>query len=618
VALLEAASVPEEDAMATLAVSEPKIKSCEELPLYRPLKVYAFDPTRGRSLGNYMCMQTKYEALRPGPVGDRLAVIDYDASNHCYYQAVDLDDPFILLQGGLPPSESDPRFHQQMVYAVASETIQRFEFALGRQIHWRTDHRPKESAYHGLLRIFPHAVQEANAYYDPTLRALLFGYFSASETDSGENLPGQTVFTCLSHDIVAHETTHAVVDGLRDAFMDPAGPDTPAFHEAFADIVALFQHFRQTEALVETIRRTGGLIYAPELKSEAKPGKGGPLTQVELTESNPLVDLAKQFGEGMGTRKTLRSALGTRPNSHDLERLFEPHARGAILVAAVFDAFFSIYIRRTRDLMRIARSGGYRDGMDLDADLVTRLAKEAAKTADQFLNICIRAIDYCVPVAITFGEFLRAMITADYDLVPNDPLGFRKALIDAFRSRGIRPEGVTSYSEESLRWDRPEAKFPIRCDGLDTRVRHQLDAESFRRVQTENAKKLNAFGKTYADVLGLAPDLGIQAHSFHPIHRVGPDGQLEIEMVAELLQEKAERLGPDDPKSVMQVRGGVTLLFDEDGVVRYAVRKSLKTKGRTEQQRQYLMELMDSSAAATYGVTNGAFRPNFASIHRGY
>jgi len=29
------------------------------------------------------------------------------------------------------------------------------------------------------------------------------------------NLPGQTVFSCLSHDIVAHETTHAVIDMNR-------------------------------------------------------------------------------------------------------------------------------------------------------------------------------------------------------------------------------------------------------------------------------------------------------------------------------------------------------------------------------------------------------------------
>jgi hypothetical protein len=46
--------------------------------------------------------------------------------------------------GGLDPSESDPRFHQQMVYAVASETLQRFEYALGRRIRWRGTRRSED------------------------------------------------------------------------------------------------------------------------------------------------------------------------------------------------------------------------------------------------------------------------------------------------------------------------------------------------------------------------------------------------------------------------------------------------------------------------------------------
>ena len=90
----------------------------------------------------------------------------------------------------------------------------------------------------------------------------------------------------------------------------------------------------------------------------------------------------------------------------------EPHERGAILVAAVFDAFFSVYISRTRDLIRMA----YPDGRELvpnflHADLANRLADEAAKTATRIQNICLRALDYCPPVDITFGDFLRSLVT---------------------------------------------------------------------------------------------------------------------------------------------------------------------------------------------------------------
>jgi hypothetical protein len=193
-------------------------------PSARPLKAYAFDPSHGRNLGNYLTVNVRNEPLTPGPIGNYLAVIDYDASNDTYYQPVDLNDPDVLMRGGLDPSESDPCFHQQMVYAVASETIRRFEFALGRKVKWGFRTGKRNDPNRGKLRIFPHAMQEANAYYDRDLRALVFGYFSASDTDPGSNLPGQTVFTCLSHDIVVHEATHALIDGQRQFFLEPTGP----------------------------------------------------------------------------------------------------------------------------------------------------------------------------------------------------------------------------------------------------------------------------------------------------------------------------------------------------------------------------------------------------------
>src|SRR5207253_3911917 len=126
----------------------------------------------------------------------------------------------------------------------------------------------------------------------------------------------------------------------------------------------------------------------------------------KLSAESALVQLARQFGEAMGMRAALRQALGTRPNSKDLEKLFGPHDRGAILVAAVFDAFFTVYVRKTRDLMRIARvGGGALAPDDLHPDLANRLAKEAAKIAGQFANICIRALDYCPPIDILLGDF---------------------------------------------------------------------------------------------------------------------------------------------------------------------------------------------------------------------
>src|SRR6185295_12808967 len=132
----------------------------------------------------------------------------------CFYAPVNLDHPEVLAQNGLAPSEGNPQFHQQMVYAVAMTTIDRFERALGRKAFWAGRWETSESGpnkeFVQHLRIYPHALRQANAYYSRKKGSLLFGYFPATSDRTSGQFPGGTVFTCLSHDVVAHETTHAL------------------------------------------------------------------------------------------------------------------------------------------------------------------------------------------------------------------------------------------------------------------------------------------------------------------------------------------------------------------------------------------------------------------------
>jgi hypothetical protein len=330
-----------------------------------------------------------------------------------------------------------------MVYAVAMTTIQNFEQALGRKALWSSFHDGREREFIQRLRVYPHALRQANAYYSPIKKALLFGYFPASSNAPGDHIPNGIVFTCLSHDIVAHETTHALLDGMHRRFIEASHQDTLAFHEAFADIVALFQHFSFPEVLRQQIAKTRG----------------------DLASQSLLGQLAQQFGKAIGQYGALRDAIGEfdkkekvwkphQPDPNDYQTELEPHARGAILVAAVFEAFLSIYKRRVADLLRIASNGtGILTPGELHPDLVNRLAGEAAKTAQQILNMCIRALDYCPPVDINFGDYLRAIITADTDLVPDDDLGYRIAFIESFRRRGIYPRNIRILSEQSLCWN---------------------------------------------------------------------------------------------------------------------------------------------------------------------
>lgn len=417
-------------------------------PNTRRLRIFSFDPALAARYDlagmSGITIEIPWEDnLEKGPVGEYIEVIDIDPGSGVAYTPVDLNAPALLATDGLQPSESDPRFHQQMCYAVAMKTIEHFERALGRKALWspraRAANSDYEENYVPRLRIYPHALRQQNAFYSPQKKALLFGYFSTKAKDK-KNTPGTTVFTCLSHDIIAHETTHALLDGVHPRFSEPVNEDVLAFHEAFADIVALFQHFSYPGVLRDQIARTRG----------------------DLVRQSVLGQLAQQFALASGRGDALRSYLGKevkgvwepiRPDPAMLDETSEPHDRGAILVAAVFGAFTRVYQARTRDLFRIATEGTgvLREG-DIHPDLVNRLADEAQLCADRALQMCIRAIDYCPPVGITFGGYLRAIVTADHDMNPVDREHWRLAFIESFREWGISPRGARSMAEDSLLW----------------------------------------------------------------------------------------------------------------------------------------------------------------------
>jgi hypothetical protein len=614
-------------------------------PVTRPLKAYAFDPSAGKLLGNEMTMKVRYQNLDPGPVvldrhhSDAIAVVDYDGANQTYYHPVDLDDPRILIRSGLDPAEGDPRFHQQMVYAVVTDTIQHFEQALGRRIHWRRGNREDNPNANlediWTLLLYPHAFIGPNAFYSPDAHGILFGYFRAEAENVGRNLPGQTVFCCLSHDVLVHETTHAVIDGIRTFFTEQTNPDVPAFHEAIADLAALFRHFTHGEVLRDTLEKTGGALFKEQMRPDVSPdqrsdGKNGPLLSSQASQENPLIALAQQFGEATGKQRALRSALGKRATPEDIKKVVEPHDRGSILVAAVFDAFFSIFMKRTADLWRIFRAGGGSDNpTDIPKPLSDRLCDEAVRLSEQFFQICVRALDYCPPVDITFGTYLRAVITADLDLRPNDDIGMRDALMQSFRMRGIFPDRAGFFSEGAIAWQRAESAGLPPVTGLDFGDANGLtnqQKDTVRGVLDQYLEKPLAADKAVKvrDKIGFEPNLPISIPSFHPVFRINPDGSLRTDMVVEMVQTRQVPFNVEAPRlGTFALRGGVTLIIQKptadevadggDASVRYVISRhlhGLEGRDRENRQRQY-----GERIGLAEGNDPNRFKVNFAMVH---
>jgi len=409
----------------------------------------------------------------------------------------------------------------------------------------------------------------------------------------------------------------------------PTNQDMLAFHEAFADIVALFQHFTFPEIMRYEMARTRGDIDKQE---------------------NSLAQLAAQFGRAIGSHGALRDFIGTfndqtqkwephKASPLDLEKESEPHARGAILVAAVFDAFISIYRGRVQDLLRLYTSGtGVLPEGEIHPDLVNRLSEEATRAANHVLTMCIRALDYCPPLDLTFGEYLRAVITADYDAFPDDEHNYRVAVVEAFRRRGIYPRDVRTLSAQNLRWRDP-SNDTKRCSKTFTEYLKELRKYADGHLYAESREALftmergtraivhewlanhiekDADGTDDATFLGIDPSHSFQVHSIHFARHKGPYGEPTVQLVMQIIQE-TEIPRTDDKSETMRFSGGCTLLADLiSGTISYCIRKPVDSETRRQRQQAFHMQWEGSNLRATYFTREGdeAPREPFAVLHR--
>ena len=551
-------------------------------PRVRKLTILAQDPgVRFNGRLAFAQVDVPAEDLALGPTGYRLKVVDFDATQNVAYQNVEryqapdgaYIDPFA------PPPEkkrtpaamrkyeqrllSNPNFHAQNTYAIAMRTLARFEYALGRRVAW---------GFNGhQLHIAPHAFDEANAFYSEEDRGLLFGYFTGRS--------GGIVHTSLSHDIIAHETVHALLDGLRDRLTDPSGPDQAAFHEGFADVVALLSIFALPEVVAAGLSRT-----------PAKPDKKGirfisaAKLKMDALRKSIVTGLAEEMGQELQDMRgdALRRSVEIEPDKALLDdpEYDEAHTRGEVLVAAVMRTFLSIWIERIEAL-------GTFQGNKRNLNLVI---EEGAKAADHLLTIAIRALDYCPAVDITFGDYLAALLTADYEIVPDDSrFGYRKKLREVFASYGIETPADRCDAETGI-WKSFDQKLPIAYHKTNFESMLRDKEEVFRFIW-ENRRVLNIDERGYT-----------QCISVRPCVRQAPDGFILRETVCEYVQIakifgaetktaiKVARPRGMSTRAAFTVYGGGVIIFDQHGRIKYHVAQPLDDKARQSRRLAYLWD----------------------------
>jgi len=552
----------------------------------RKLTIIAKDPAvrvNGRILTTEIAIPM--EDLEPGPNGCRVRVIDFDVSSDTLYRPFEMDNTRDQYKpsAGLPPAYyahfdekllNEPEFHAQNVYAIVMRVLARFEFALGRRVRW-------SFGGHQII-VAPHAFSEANAFYSKEERALLFGYFPA-RANPAKSDQWPNIFTCLAHDVIAHETTHALLDGLRERYADPCSPEQAGFHEGFADIVALLSIF--------SLRDVVDAVFAAELNPTEK------ITVARLRSSAALFGLGKQLGDELSEIRgePLRRSVELLPSSEYInDRKFEePHRRGEILVAAVLNAFLEIWVNRIDDLPP-ASSGAYD---------WRRVVEEGANIADYLLTMCIRAIDYCPPTDVQFCDFLSAILTADMELHPDDSTyDFRSTLLSGFESYGIEP---TSKADNGF-WEPPNALLAYDHSHYEAL---QREPDEVFRFLWQNRNALGLHNESYTRVI-----------SVRSCQRVGPDGFVMRETVAEYVQtlelraaelERFKIKKPDQMPAgqALKLYGGGTLIFDEFCRLKYHVRNKVTNVERQTQRLKYLWRF-------GFFKDDADSQRNFADMHR--
>ena len=490
------------------------------------------------------------ERLERGPKGHRAHVVDYDASTDRYYRARqdELETDHYAQVRDIDKLVRDPHFHQQNAYALVMATLFQFERALGRPVDWgfgETSHQ---------IKVAPHAFEDANAYYSRESESLNFGYFPDDH--------GKRIFTCLSQDIVVHETTHALLDGLRKNYLNPSSPDQAGFHEGFADIVALlsvFQHRPIIEIALRPLTDRVGRIPASKLT-------------VDAFGNTALARLAEEMGSALeGVHgAALRHSVAIKPDRrlYTSPRYAEEHDRGELLVAIVIRAFLQIWLQRLEPLLQNHRSSLAR----------SVVAEEGSTAAGQLLNIVIRALDYMPPVDMNYRDYLSALLTADQELFPDSgKYDYRTALREEFRKYGIDP---ASDRRKDGCWEPPPVE-DFNLTGMHFE-RLQRDPTTVFRFVWENR-----------DALGIFPDAFTRVTSVRPVIRVSRDGTVLRETVAEYVQTlsvyspELASLGIRKPKGMRRSRlvhlyGGGALIFSEYGRLKYHIGTGVCSRHQSE------------------------------------
>jgi len=289
------------------------------------------------------------------------------------------------VSGDLIEAVGTDAFDAIHTFAVVRSTLTMFQRALqGAPTPWQWN----SLANMDPLNLFPHAAGVSmNAFYSRNQKALKFGFFDKPSAPTGTK-----VFTCRSLDIVAHETGHAVLDGLKPNWLLTGNPpQTGGLHESFGDLTAIFLALSQIDQVEAIIAQT----------------------KTNLHDKTFIADLAEEFGLALGRPNGLRNA----DNDLKLSQVgTEVHDLSQVFTGGVYDALADIFAFEQKPAQKDDAAVLYETGQYL-------------------CGLLLRAIIRAPNIGATYADVVNQMLQVLSE--DNKPVQYRNFLRNRFVIREV-------------------------------------------------------------------------------------------------------------------------------------------------------------------------------------
>lgn len=516
------------------------LKTRQRIGLTVPCQIYVQDPSTGAiepELGLQEIHLRWEPSLGDGPTSSRLAVVDYDGDTGALQPPARWSPKSFtfLTDDGKPVNEAkDSRqFAQVNAWATVQRVLEYYEDPrlLGRPIPWGFEGNR--------LMIVPQAGLRENAFYDRSSKSLQLYYYSGSQ---------KLCYNCLSHDVVAHETGHALLDGIRPLFLENSSWETTAFHEFTGDITAILLALRNNDVRGYLKKKLG----------------------TDLGQAAFLAGVAEEFGTYVNGRPFLRTALNSMTFA-EAQQKRGAHDSSQMLTGAMFDI-----------LMEIARQY-------LSPERQAEREEQATPgnalwwAVERMGRLALQPFDLLPPADVRFLDYARAVLRVDELNDPEDPHGYRKLIRRVFHQRGLCPHPAESCEKnpEDCALALPEIRK------LD--VLHDLGAASRSRTAAYRLVNDNRdlFGIPYGQDFFIADvyDNDKLGYGAERLPR-----QVVVQYVwREAVKLEELRFGRLRGETVHLLCGG-TLLFDDPGNLLWWTVKPGRGTPEGEQRRKELLD----------------------------